>query len=105
MTGKPEPFWAAVGPPSRAPRSRSTHAEGIDLLPDHLDAISQTLLPRYQEVAHEMAPFRQRTIYEVNADLSFYQLNDDVPMQWSKHSEKGIEERRTLLETKVPGSR
>ena len=63
---------------------------GTDLLPDHLDAISRTLLPRYQEVAGEMAPFRQRTIYEVNADLSFYQLNGDVPMQWSKHSEKGI---------------
>ena len=51
-----------------------------------------------------MAPFRQRTIYEVNADLSFYQLNEDVPMRWSKHSEKGIEERRSLLETKFPGS-
>ena len=64
------------------------------LLPDNLDAISRTLLPRYQEVAREMAPFRQRTIYEVNADLSFYQLNGDVPMRWSKHSEKGIEERQ-----------
>ena len=50
-----------------------------------------------------MAPFRQRTIYEVNADLSFYQLNGDVPMQWSKHSEKGSEERRALLEQKIPG--
>ena len=36
-----------------------------------------------------MAPFRQRTIFEVNADLSFYQLNEDVPMRWSKYSEKG----------------
>ena len=50
-----------------------------------------------------MAPFRQRTIFEVHSDLSFYQLNEDVPMQWSKHSEKGIEERRALLEQKVPG--
>ena len=39
--------------------------EGTNLLPDHIDAISRTLLPRYQEVAREMAPFRQRTIYEV----------------------------------------
>jgi predicted RNase H-like nuclease len=77
--------------------------DGIDLLPSNLDAISQTLLPRYQEVADEMAPYRQRTVYEVNAELSFYQLNDDVPMQWGKHSEKGIEERRLLLEAKVPG--
>ena len=76
---------------------------GVDLLADNLDAISKTLLPRYQEVADEMAPYRQRTIYETNAELSFYQLNDDVPMQWGKHSEKGIEERKALLEAKVPG--
>jgi predicted RNase H-like nuclease len=78
--------------------------EGTNLLPDNIDAISRTLLPRYQEVAREMAPFRQRTIYEVNADLSFYQLNGDIPMRWSKHSEKGIEERRSLLEQKLPGA-
>ena len=51
-----------------------------------------------------MAPFRQRTIYEVNADLSFFQLNEDVPMRWSKYSEKGTAERRTLLESKLPGA-
>jgi predicted RNase H-like nuclease len=77
---------------------------GTELLPDHIDAISRTLLPRYQEVAREMAPFRQRTIYEVNADLSFFQLNEDIPMHWSKYSEKGIAERRALVETKLPGA-
>ncbi len=76
----------------------------IDLLPDHLDAISRTLLPRYREVANEMAPFRQRTIYEAHAELSFYQLNGDVPMRWPKHSERGIEERRTVLEARMPGA-
>jgi len=78
--------------------------EGTELLPDNIDAISRTLLPSYQEVAREMAPFRQRTVYEVNADLSFFQLNDDVPMRWSKYSEKGIAERRALVEAKLPGS-
>jgi predicted RNase H-like nuclease len=76
---------------------------GVEVLPVNLDAISQTLLPRYQEVADEMAPYRQRTVYEVNAELSFFQLNGDEPMRWAKHSEKGIEERRSLLETKVMG--
>ena len=93
-----------MDPPSRARRPESTPQSGTDLLPDNLDAISRTLLPRYQEVANEMAPFRQRTIYEVNAELSFYQLNGDVPMQWSKHSERGIEERKALIEAKVPGA-
>jgi predicted RNase H-like nuclease len=78
--------------------------DGTDLLPDQLDAISRALLPRYQEVAREMAPFRQRTIYEVNADLSFFQMNGDVPMRWSKYSEKGISERRSLVESILPGA-
>jgi predicted RNase H-like nuclease len=81
---------------------RTESRREIDLLPEHLDAISHTLLPRYREVAAEMAPFRQRTIFEVHSDLSFYQLNDDVPLQWSKNSHKGREERRALLELKVP---
>jgi predicted RNase H-like nuclease len=98
---------ALLGRRGSAVKSAPVHADtpsGTNLLPDQLDAITRTLLPRYQEVASEMAPFRQRTIYEVNADLSFYQLNGDVPMQWSKHSEKGIAERRALLELKMPGS-
>lgn len=85
-----------------APVGVDTGAD-IDLRPDHLDAVSRTLLPRYREVAAEMAPFRQRTIFEVHSDLSFYQLNGDVPLQWSKRSEKGVQERRALLEERVPG--
>jgi predicted RNase H-like nuclease len=96
-----------LGRRAAAVRSAPVHVEsreGTDLLPDHIDAISRTLLPRYQEVAREMAPFRQRTIYEVNAELSFYQLNGEAPMQWGKHSDEGMEERRSLLEVKIPGA-
>jgi len=96
-----------LGRRAAAVRSAPVHVEsreGTDLLPDHIDAISRTLLPRYQEVAREMAPFRQRTIYEVNAELSFYQLNGESPMQWGKHTENGMDERRALLEQKIPGA-
>lgn len=75
----------------------------IEFLPDHLDAISMTLLPRYREVASEMAPFRQRTVYEVHSDMSFFELNDRQPMRYPKHTEKGLEERRELLQAKFPG--
>ncbi len=98
---------ALLGRRGSAVKSAPIHIEssdGTDLLPDHTDAITRTLLPRYQEVAREMAPFRQRSIYEVNAELSFFQLNGDVPMQWSKYSEKGVEERRSVLELKLPGA-
>jgi predicted RNase H-like nuclease len=69
-----------------------------------LDAVSRTLLPRYRELALEMAPYRQRNVYEVHPELSFYQLNDDVPMRYSKRSERGQQERRTLLKAKIPGA-
>jgi predicted RNase H-like nuclease len=69
-----------------------------------LDAVTQRLLPRYRELAVEMAPYRQRTVYEVNPELSFYQLNEDVPLRYSKYSEAGREERRDLLTKKIPGA-
>jgi predicted RNase H-like nuclease len=76
----------------------------LEFLPDHLDAISMTLLPRYREVAAEMAPFRQRTVYEVHSDMCFFELNEGKPLQWSKQTEKGLHERRELLEAKFPGT-
>jgi len=74
----------------------------LEFLPDHLDAISMTLLPRYREVAAEMAPFRQRTVYEVHSDMTFFELNEGQPLQYPKQTEKGIEERKALLEVKFP---
>ena len=51
-----------------------------------------------------MAPYRQRTVYEVHSDLCFYELNEGEPLQYSKHSEAGIQERREVLRAKFPGS-
>ena len=61
----------------------------LEFLPDHLDAISMTLLPRYREVAEEMAPFRQRTVYEVHSDVSFYELNDGQPLAVAEAHREG----------------
>jgi predicted RNase H-like nuclease len=68
-----------------------------------LSAVAQKLLPRYREVATEMAPYRQRVVYEVSSELTFFQLNEDTPLRWSKRTEQGQEERRTLLAKKIPG--
>lgn len=98
---------ALLGRRGSAIKSAPVHVEsrqGTDLLSEHIDAISRTLLPRYQEVASEMAPFRQRTVFEVNAELSLYQMNENTPMTWGKHSEKGAQERRSLIELKLPGA-
>ena len=69
----------------------------------NLDAVTATLLPRYQEIAAEMSPYRQRTIFEGNPELSFYQLLADTPLHTSKKIEEGLDERREILEQKVPG--
>jgi predicted RNase H-like nuclease len=82
---------------------RSQVEEGVDGSPDGLNAVTRKLLSRYREVAAEMAPYRQRSVYEVTSELSFYQLNEDSPLRWSKRSERGQEERRTLLAKKIPG--
>ena len=50
-----------------------------------------------------MAPYRQRTVYEVNSELSFYQLNEDTPLRFPKRTSAGQEERRELLAKKIPG--
>ena len=71
---------------------------------DHLDAVSTALLPRYREVAAEMAPYRQRTVYEVHPELSFFQINSDQPLRWTKKFEVGGEERRAILVKKIPES-
>ncbi len=78
--------------------------EGADGSAEGISAVTQKLLPRYREVAAEMAPFRQRTVYEVTSEMSFYHLNDDTPLRWSKRTQAGHEERRDLLAKKIPGS-
>jgi len=85
--------------PSRASLQESPAEPAVD----GLDAISTALLPRYREVAAEMAPYRQRTVFEVHPELSFFQLNSDVPLRWTKKFEVGREERRALLIKKIPG--
>jgi predicted RNase H-like nuclease len=69
-----------------------------------LDAITATLLPRYREVAKEMSPYRQRTLYEGHPELSFYQLHKDIPLTKSKRIEAGREERRAILSDRMRGS-
>lgn len=82
--------------------TRSALAEGSKLENSNLDAVSLKLLPRYREVANLMSPYRQRVVYEGNPELSFYQLNKNSPLRWSKNKENGAVERLLLLEGKIP---
>jgi predicted RNase H-like nuclease len=68
-----------------------------------VDVGSAALAHRYAEVAQEMGPYRQRTVFEVHPELSFYQLNGDQPLEHTKRSAQGRQERHTLLEARIPG--
>ncbi len=57
----------------------------------------------YRQVADEMAPYWQRTIFEVNPELGFFNLNGDSPLLHGKNTPEGITERRALLERGLPG--
>jgi predicted RNase H-like nuclease len=83
--------------------TRASLDDDVVLADDHLDAITNVLLRRYREVAAEMAPYRQRTVYEVHPELSFFQINSDEPLRWSKKTEAGFAEREALLRKRVPG--
>jgi len=39
----------------------------------------------------------------VHAELSFFQLNNDCPLQFPKHTDEGHDERRKLLKQRFPG--
>jgi predicted RNase H-like nuclease len=87
--------WADEG-------ERTCDREARALLGGRDDTISTKLLARYREVAAEMAPYRQRTVYEVQPELSFYQLNGDLPLLWCRRSDEGRSERLALLESRIP---
>jgi predicted RNase H-like nuclease len=93
---------AIATPPVRKALAASTYEEAARLS-GGMGAVTWTLLPRYREVEAEMAPYRQRTVFEVQPELSFYQLNEDTPMQFSKRTHLGMEERKALLKGRIQG--
>ena len=96
------PRSGAIGsPPSRT--YMRTHDHDLRARKG-LNPINARMMRRYAEVAEEMQPYRQRQVFEVHPELSFYQLNDDKPMQHSKHTDEGVEERRRLVVSKIPGA-
>lgn len=77
--------------------------EDADSRTGHLDAVSLMRLPVYREVVAAMAPYRQRTVYAGNPELSFFDLNGNTPLKWSKMREEGREERRKVIVEKIQG--
>ena len=91
---------AITSPPSRLLLTTGDLDQGAR---KGLSPISAQMLRRYAEVAEEMQPYRQRQVFEVHPELSFFQLNGDVPMQHAKETPEGVQERRALVEARIPG--
>jgi predicted RNase H-like nuclease len=75
-------------------------AEGKDV---SLSVVGRRLITRFAEIDENVQPYWQRTIFEVHPELSFFQLNEDQPLRYSKHRRAGVEERTALLKARLPG--
>jgi predicted RNase H-like nuclease len=85
-----------------APRSAAIRS-APSRTPGEGPAMPRGLAARYEEVDRDMAPYRQRTVFEVHPELAFYQLNEDRSLQHRKRSTEGRLERRSLLESRIAG--
>lgn len=93
---------AVVIAPPRAVLSAQSFAEA-QAIDSSMDAVRWRSLPKAREAAAEVQSWRQRTVWEVNPELAFLQMNDGVPLRYPKRSQHGRHERRALLEDKLPG--
>lgn len=94
---------SVISPPARSALGGSDYKEAAQANGGHLSPITWQLLPRIAEVDRDIAPYWQRTVFEVHSELSFYQLNEDTPLRFPKHSVPGQQERRALLVHRFPG--
>lgn len=98
LLGQPR-AGAVFTPPSRALLAADDWIHDTE----RISAVTRLMLPHLDEVARHVGSYHQRTVYEVHPELSFYQLNDDRPLRYSKRLRAGQMERRALLEAKLPG--
>ncbi len=57
----------------------------------------------WRQVEREFQPFHQRTFFAAHPDLSFTNLNGDMPLTTSPHHQEGVLERMQLIRDKLPG--
>jgi predicted RNase H-like nuclease len=94
---------AILSPPVRGALTARTYEEARAANGGHLSPVTWGRIRRLQEVDDVIAPYWQRTVYEVHPELSFYQLNDDAPLIHPKHSGEGLKERTDVLTARMKG--
>jgi predicted RNase H-like nuclease len=95
---------AIMSAPSRRTLGATSYENAAARNGGHLGIITWRLLPKITEVAGVVEPYHQRMLYEVQPELVFYHLNEDTPLQYSKHTQKGVDEREEILRRRVPAA-
>lgn len=57
----------------------------------------------WREAERDFQPFHQRSFFAAHPDLSFTNLNGDLPLTTSPHHPEGVLERMQLIRDKLPG--
>lgn len=94
---------AIASAPVRAALAATSYERAAEVNGGHLSPIRWRQLKKIAEVDGVIAPYWQRTVFEVHPELSFFQLNDDRPLRFPKRTQAGIGERRSLLSARLPG--
>ncbi|MEI8238485.1 MAG: DUF429 domain-containing protein [Actinomycetota bacterium] len=88
--------------PSRAALHAATRAEALELEP----WLTREDFRRFKwtrEAEREFQPFHQRSFFAGHPDLSYAQLNNEVPLTSSPYLQDGVLERMSLVRDKMPG--
>lgn len=93
---------AAVPAPARQALYARSFTEAKEADPG-IDIVRWRQVPKVREAVAEVQSWRQRVVWEVNPELAFLQMNEGEPLRYSKRSQLGRQERRALLESKLPG--
>jgi predicted RNase H-like nuclease len=93
---------AIFSAPARSALDATTYEEAVKLN-DGMSIAAYSQLRYAAEVDSNLEPYWQRTVFEAHPEMSFYQLNGDTPMYHGKHTHRGQDERRALLERRVIG--
>ena len=103
LLGVPRASAIASAPP-RPALSATSYEEAAKASGGHLSPITWRRLAKIAEVDEAIAPYWQRTVFEVHPELSFFQLGEDRPLRYPKRTRAGVEERETLLRARLPGA-
>ena len=97
------PRRIAIRPtPSRAALNAATRDEALALEP-WLTRDDFRRFKWIREAEREFQPFHQRSYFAAQPDLTFSQMNNDVPLATSPYHEDGLLERLALIRDKMPG--